>query len=43
MSMSSDMGSQLVSPNSEAAIWARLMQTQKGELSSETAEFLLAI
>ena len=37
------MGSQLLSPNSEAAIWARLMQAQKDELSSEAAEFLLAI
>ncbi|MBI3684281.1 MAG: hypothetical protein HY235_28230 [Acidobacteria bacterium] len=37
------MGSQLLSPNSEAALWARLMQAQKDELSSEAAEFLLAI
>ncbi len=37
------MGSQLLSPNSEAAIWARLMQAQKDELSPETAEFLLAM
>jgi hypothetical protein len=37
------MGSQLLSPNSEAAIWARLMQAQKDELSSEAAKFLLAI
>jgi hypothetical protein len=37
------MDSQLFSPNSEAAIWARLMQTQKRELSFEAAEFLLAI
>jgi hypothetical protein len=37
------MGSQVLSPNSEAAIWARLMQAQKGELSSEAAEFLLSI
>ena len=41
--MVSSMGSQLLSPNSEAAIWARLMQAQKDELSSEAAEFLLAI
>ncbi len=33
----SSMGSQLLSPNSEAAIWARLMQAQKDELSSEAA------
>jgi hypothetical protein len=39
----SGMGSQLLSSNSEAAIWARLMQAQKDELSSEAAEFLLAI
>ena len=37
------MGSQVVSPNSEAAIWARLMQARKAELSPEAAEFLLAI
>ena len=43
MDKSSSMDSQLLSPNSEAAIWARLMQTQKRELSSEAAEFLLAI
>ena len=37
------MGSQLLSPNSEAAIWARLMRAQKDELTPEAAEFLLAI
>ena len=37
------MGSQLLSPNSEAAIWARLMQAQKDELPAEAAEFLLAM
>jgi hypothetical protein len=37
------MGSQLLSPNFEAAIWARLMQAQKDDLSSEAAEFLLTI
>ena len=37
------MGSQLITPNSEAAIWARLMQAQKAELSPGAAEFLLAI
>ena len=38
------MGSQLLSPNSEAAIWARLMQaSDKRELSAEAAEFLLAV
>ena len=39
----SDMGSQVLSPNSEAAIWARLMRAQKDELSQEAAEFLLAV
>jgi hypothetical protein len=43
MNNRSSMDSQLLSPNSEAAIWARLMQTQKGELPFEAAEFLLAI
>ncbi len=37
------MSSQLLSPNREAAIWARLMQAQRGDLSSEAAEFLLSI
>jgi len=37
------MSSQLLSSNSEAAIWARLMQAQKDDLSPEAAEFLLAI
>ena len=37
------MGSQVLSPNTEAAIWARLMQAQKDELSPETAEFLLGM
>ena len=37
------MGSQLLSPNSEAAIWARLMQARRDELSPEAAEFLLAL
>jgi hypothetical protein len=37
------MSSQVLSPNSEAAIWARLMQARKEELSSEAAEFLLSI
>ena len=37
------MGSQLLSPNSEAAILARLMQAQKDELTPEAAEFLQAI
>ena len=37
------MGSQLLSPNSEAAIWTRLMQVQKDVLSPDAAEFLLAM
>jgi hypothetical protein len=37
------MSSQLLSPNSEAAIWARLMQAQKDELSYEAAQFLLTM
>jgi hypothetical protein len=37
------MGSQILNPNSEAAIWARLMQAQKDELSPEAAEFLLTM
>jgi hypothetical protein len=37
------MGSQLLSPSSEAAIWARLMQAQKDELPHEAAEFLLSL
>jgi hypothetical protein len=37
------MGSQLLSTNSEAAIWARLMLAQKDDLSREAAEFLLAV
>jgi hypothetical protein len=37
------MASQLVSPNSEAAIWERLIQAHKDELSPEAAEFLLAV
>jgi hypothetical protein len=37
------MSSQALSPNSEAAIWARLMRAQKDKLPSEAAEFLLSI
>ena len=37
------MSSQLHSPNTEASIWARLMQAQQNLLSLEAAEFLLAI
>ena len=37
------MGSQILSQNAEAAIWARLMQAQKDELSPQAAEFLLTI
>jgi hypothetical protein len=37
------MSSQLLSPNREAAIWARLIRAQKDELSSDAAQFLLSI
>jgi hypothetical protein len=37
------MDSQLLNPNFEAAIWARLMQAQRGDLSPEAAEYLLSI
>src|ERR1700722_17510201 len=38
------MGSQLLSQNSEAAIWARLMQaSNKQDLSAEAAQFLLGV
>jgi hypothetical protein len=37
------MSTQLLSPNREAAIWARLIRAQKDELSSDAAEFLLSI
>jgi hypothetical protein len=37
------MGSQILNPNLEAAIWARLMQAQRAELSAEAAEYLLSI
>lgn len=37
------MESQMLSPNREPAIWARLMQTPGDELSPEAAEYLLSI
>jgi hypothetical protein len=37
------MTRELPTPNREAEIWARLMRSQKIELSGEAAEFLLAI
>ncbi len=37
------MRSELLSPNREAAIWARLLQAQRHELSPEVAEYLLSI
>jgi hypothetical protein len=37
------VASQLLSQNSEAAIWSRLMQAQKKDLSPEAAEFLLGV
>jgi hypothetical protein len=36
------MSSRLISPNREAAIWARLMQAQGDDLSPEVAEYLLS-
>jgi hypothetical protein len=37
------MASQILTPNSEASIWARLMETHQDDLSREAAEFLLAV
>lgn len=37
------MSSQVLSPNREAAIWSRLMQSQGHDLSPEAAEYLLSI
>jgi hypothetical protein len=37
------MSSQFLSPNREAAIWARLMRAQEDELPPDAAEFLLSI
>ena len=37
------MDSQLLNPNLEAAIWARLMLAHRGDLSPEAAEYLLSI
>ena len=37
------MSSQLLTPNREGSIWARLMQAQTDALSSEVAEHLLSI
>jgi len=37
------MGAELVSPNREAAIWARLMQAPADALSPAAAEYLLSI
>lgn len=37
------MESQMLSPNREPAIWARLLQTPGDELSPEAAEYLLSI
>ena len=37
------MGSQLLSPNREAHIWARLMQAQREDPSQEVARYLLSI
>jgi hypothetical protein len=37
------MSSQILSPNRESDIWARLMQAHGDELSPEVAEYLLTI
>ena len=37
------MGSQLLNPNLEAQLWARLMQAQRADLCPEAAEYLLSI
>ena len=37
------MSSQLLSPNREAGIWARLMQSHRDELSPDVAEYLLTL
>jgi hypothetical protein len=37
------MSSQLLGPNREADIWARLIRAQNCDPSAETAEFLLSI
>jgi hypothetical protein len=37
------MSSQLVTPNREAAIWARLIESQPEELTPETARYLLGL
>jgi hypothetical protein len=37
------MGMQLLSPNHEAHIWARLMQAQKKDPSQEVARYLLSM
>jgi hypothetical protein len=37
------MSSQLVTPNREAAIWARLIQSQPEELTPEAARYLLGL
>src|ERR1035438_5142163 len=37
------MSSQLLNPNREASIWARLMQSQRDDPSQEVARYLLSI
>ena len=37
------MGAQLQTPTREAAIWARLIQAQRGEIAPQVAEYLLSI
>lgn len=35
------MSSQLITPNSEAAIWARLIESQPDQLTRDAAQYLL--
>ncbi len=37
------MRSQVLAPSGEAAIWARLIESQKGELTPEAAKYLLTL
>jgi hypothetical protein len=37
------MRSQVLTPSGEAAIWARLIESQEGELTPEAAKYLLTL
>jgi len=37
------MSSQVFTPSGEAAIWARLIESQNGELAPEAAKYLLTL